>query len=115
VICLDPQGIPAHTVIAEYLGELYPPYRWCEKLDAIQQAQQNYELKPNLPDFYNILLERPRKDQRGYGKPTLTFDPSLFVSGLTYLRQGCSSLMLLKERILEVVVLILVIQIVLLR
>jgi hypothetical protein len=32
-----------------------------------QQAQQLFELKPVLPDFYNILLERPRHDPRGYG------------------------------------------------
>jgi hypothetical protein len=86
VICIDPQGIPPHTVIARYLGELYPPYRWCEKLDAIQQAQQNYELKPTLPDFYNILLERPRKDQRGYGlvpSPLLLLCPVLSVLRLT--------------------------------
>lgn len=73
MICIDPSGIDAHTVIAEYLGELFPPYRWCEKLDAIQQAQRSYELKPTLPDFYNILLERPRKDQRGYGMHTTIF------------------------------------------
>jgi hypothetical protein len=111
VICIDPQGIAAQTVIAEYLGELYPPYRWCEKLDAIQQAQQKYELKPNLPDFYNILLERPRKDERGYGISSLFFPPSSPHLG----HQGCYSLMHHKERILGAVVHILVIQIVLLR
>ncbi|EKU21256.1 set domain protein, partial [Nannochloropsis gaditana CCMP526] len=26
-------------------------------------------LKPALPDFYNILLERPRGDANGYGPP----------------------------------------------
>lgn len=68
IVCTDPNGIPAHVVISEYLGEMYPPYRWCEKLDVVQQAQKIYELKPTLPDFYNILLERPRRDPAGYGK-----------------------------------------------
>jgi hypothetical protein len=67
VICTNPNGIGAHVVIAEYLGELYPPYRWCERLDAVEKAQKTFELKPSLPDFYNILLERPRQDPRGYG------------------------------------------------
>ena len=39
----------------------------CEKLDVIEQAQLKYQLKPTLPDFYNILLERPRRDVNGYG------------------------------------------------
>ena len=67
VICTAPEGIPPHTVVSEYLGELYPPYRWCEKLDIVEQAQKKFGLKPTLPDFYNILLERPRQDPRGYG------------------------------------------------
>lgn len=68
VICSNPAGIPPHVVIAHYLGELYPPYRWCEKLDVVQQTQEKFGLKPTLPDFYNILLERPRQDPQGYGK-----------------------------------------------
>jgi hypothetical protein len=54
-------------MVSEYLGEIYPPYRWCERLDVIEQAQQWFGLKPTLPDFYNILLERPRQDPDGYG------------------------------------------------
>lgn len=67
VICIRPEGIPAHVLVAQYLGEIYPPHRWCERLDVIEQAQKQFELKPTLPDFYNILLERPRQDPRGYG------------------------------------------------
>jgi Protein SET DOMAIN GROUP 2 C-terminal/SET domain len=33
----------------------------------VEQAQQTFGLKPVLPDFYNILLERPRQDPNGYG------------------------------------------------
>ena len=60
VICTQKGGIPPHVLVSEYLGEIYPPYRWCERLDVIEQAQQRFGLKPALPDFYNILLERPR-------------------------------------------------------
>jgi hypothetical protein len=67
VICIAPGGIPPHTVVSDYLGEIYPPYRWCERLDVVEQAQQTFGLKPTLPDFYNILLERPRQDPDGYG------------------------------------------------
>jgi hypothetical protein len=67
VICTDPAGIPPHVVISEYLGELYPPYRWCEKLGVLEKTQKIFGLKPALPDFYNILLERPRLDEKGYG------------------------------------------------
>ena len=67
VVCVSPEGIPAHKLVCEYLGEMYPPYRWCERQDIVQQAQQKFSLKPTLPDFYNILLERPREDPAGYG------------------------------------------------
>jgi hypothetical protein len=68
VVCINPDGIQPHQFVTEYLGELYPAYRWCERMDVVEQAQQTFELKPTLPDFYNILLERPRQDPDGYGK-----------------------------------------------
>lgn len=46
--------------------ELYPAWRWCEKMDAVEEAKQKHGLKPDLPDFYNLILERPREDARGY-------------------------------------------------
>lgn len=67
VICTKDDGIAPEEFVCEYLGELYPPYRWCERIDVIKQAQEKYSLKPSLPDFYNILLERPRQDPEGYG------------------------------------------------
>jgi hypothetical protein len=67
VVCTNPEGIAPHIVVSEYIGEMYPAYRWCEKLDVIEQAQEKYNLKPILPDFYNILLERPRREKSGYG------------------------------------------------
>lgn len=67
VICCNANGIPAHSLVAEYLGELYPPHRWCEKIAVTKKAQSKFGLKPTLPDFYNILMERHRLDPDGYG------------------------------------------------
>ena len=36
-------------------------------MDAIEITQQRKSLKPALPDFYNMALERPQSDPRGYG------------------------------------------------
>jgi len=68
VICNVKGGIPPHVMVTQYLGELYPAFRWCERMDVVEQAQAHFELKPVLPDFYNILLERPRNDSEGYGE-----------------------------------------------
>ncbi|CAM9778890.1 unnamed protein product, partial [Laminaria digitata] len=67
VICKDPEGLEANSFITEYLGELFPAWRWSEKTDAVEEAKMTHGLKPDLPDFYNIMLERPREDSRGYG------------------------------------------------
>ena len=67
IIVTAPEGIKPHQFISEYLGDIYPPYRWCERLDVVEQAQRKHSMKPTLPDFYNILLERPRQDPAGYG------------------------------------------------
>lgn len=86
VVCIDPSGIEPHVFVTEYLGELYPSYRWCERLDVVEQAQKQFELKPVLPDFYNILLERPRSDPRGYGTGSDPCYPILFSSEFLLLR-----------------------------
>ena len=38
VVCVRPEGISAHQLVCEYLGEMYPPYRWCERQDIVQQV-----------------------------------------------------------------------------
>ena len=38
----DQQGLPAHVVVTEYLGEMYPPFRWCEKMAVVEQAQKKF-------------------------------------------------------------------------
>ena len=50
-----------------YIRYMYV-YRWCERTDVVEKARAAFGLKPALPDFYNILLERPRHDPAGYGK-----------------------------------------------
>jgi hypothetical protein len=64
-ILLSP--VSANSLVTFYRGELYPSWRWGEKMDAIDITQQRKDLKPALPDFYNMILERPQLDPRGYG------------------------------------------------
>lgn len=59
-------GLKANSLVTYYRGEVYPAWRWCEKLDAIEHVQKKLNLRPNLPDFYNMAMERPKKDPRGY-------------------------------------------------
>lgn len=59
--------IEANTLVTFYRGEVYPSWRWGEKMDAIEITQNRKGLKPALPDFYNMALERPQSDPRGYG------------------------------------------------
>jgi hypothetical protein len=61
------QKVDANRLVTFYRGELYPSWRWGEKMDAITMTQDRKNLKPALPDFYNMALERPQIDPRGYG------------------------------------------------
>lgn len=65
-IVLCPKIAP-NRLVTYYRGEVYPSWRWGEKMDAISVIQQKKGLKPRLPDFYNMALERPQTDPRGYG------------------------------------------------
>lgn len=47
--------------------DLYPAWRWTEKVTAVEEAKKEHGLKEGLPDFYNMQFERPREDARGYG------------------------------------------------
>ena len=53
-IVLKPR-INANTLVTFYRGEIYPSWRWGEKMDAIDLTQQHIGLRPNLPDFYNMV------------------------------------------------------------
>jgi len=66
-VVLKKSGLKSNSLVTHYRGEIYPPWRWGEKLDAIEKTQQRIGLRPTLPDFYNMALERPRVDPRGFG------------------------------------------------
>eukprot|EP00883_Tetradesmus_obliquus_P002426 jgi/Sobl393_1/12606/SZX60780.1 len=61
VVVARQEGVPAFTFVEEYFGQLHTGWRWFEMQDAIKKITQK-----ELPDFYNILLERPRDDPDGY-------------------------------------------------
>mmetsp|Transcript_5214 Transcript_5214/g.10393 ORF Transcript_5214/g.10393 Transcript_5214/m.10393 type:complete len:1956 (+) Transcript_5214:214-6081(+) len=66
-VCLSPEGLERNRLVTFYRGEVYPSWRWSEKQDAITTVQRKVGIKPNLPDFYNMALERPRSDPEGFG------------------------------------------------
>lgn len=103
VVCADKGGIRPDVFVSEYLGEIYPPYRWCEKLDVLRKVQNMYGVKPTLPDFYNILLEKHRTNSDGYGmlsglclvfflKPSFNFCQTgmIFVDASQFANMGSS-------------------------
>lgn len=65
-VVIGEHGLKANSLVTYYRGEVFPAWRWCEKLDAIEYVQKELGLRPNLPDFYNMAMERPMKDPRGY-------------------------------------------------
>ena len=65
-VVIDEHGLKTNSLVTYYRGEVFPAWRWCEKLDAIEHVQKQLGLRPNLPDFYNMAMERPMKDPRGY-------------------------------------------------
>ncbi|CAL8467814.1 g7352 [Coccomyxa elongata] len=61
LMCNRAEGLPPLTFVEEYLGEVHTPWRWFEMQDIIRKTMGD-----ELPDFYNIVLERPRDDPTGY-------------------------------------------------
>lgn len=61
LVCKREDGIPPLTFVEEYLGEIHTPWRWFELQDAVKKITGS-----ELPDFYNIVLERPKDDPDGY-------------------------------------------------
>ncbi len=61
LVCRRQGGLPRLTFVEEYLGEIHTPHRWFELQDAVKKITGD-----ELPDFYNITLERPRDDPDGY-------------------------------------------------
>lgn len=61
VVAPGGRPVPPFTFVEEYLGEVHPAWRWYELQDAVKRASGT-----ELPDFYNIALERPKHDPSGY-------------------------------------------------
>ena len=70
IFCKKKEGIKQNELIAPYLGEIYSPYLWYEKQDLIKSKKMD----KNLPDFYNIMLERMKTDPDGYN--LIMIDPN---------------------------------------
>uniref|UniRef100_A0A6A7FXM5 Histone-lysine N-methyltransferase ATXR3 n=2 Tax=Hirondellea gigas TaxID=1518452 RepID=A0A6A7FXM5_9CRUS len=61
------KSFEAHEFLGEYVGELYPSWRWFEReatIKSVKKAVQ--ENAPVLPEFYNMVLERHEDDPLGY-------------------------------------------------
>lgn len=64
VVCNKEEGFSEDDFVVEFLGEVYPTWKWFEKQDGIRSLQKNN--KDPAPEFYNIYLERPKGDADGY-------------------------------------------------
>ncbi|XP_057838042.2 histone-lysine N-methyltransferase ATXR3 [Cryptomeria japonica] len=64
VVCNKEGGFEKDDFVVEFLGEVYPAWRWYEKQDGIRSFQKKD--KDPAPEFYNIVLERPKSDGAGY-------------------------------------------------
>ncbi|KAL5793974.1 hypothetical protein ACOSP7_002568 [Xanthoceras sorbifolium] len=64
VVCNKERGFGKDDFVVEFLGEVYPVWKWLEKQDGIRSLQKNS--KEPAPEFYNIYLERPKGDADGY-------------------------------------------------
>lgn len=66
VACAKKEGISANSIICKYLGEVYPAWYWFEKQDVLKGKLRELGLEHCLPEFYNIVLERPMASPGGY-------------------------------------------------
>lgn len=66
VACAKKEGISANSIICKYLGEVYPAWYWFEKQDVLKGKLRELGLEYCLPEFYNIVLERPMASPGGY-------------------------------------------------
>ncbi|XP_020232383.1 histone-lysine N-methyltransferase ATXR3 isoform X1 [Cajanus cajan] len=64
VVCDKAEGFGEDDFVVEFLGEVYPVWKWFEKQDGIRSLQKNSN--DPAPEFYNIYLERPKGDADGY-------------------------------------------------
>ena len=53
--------------MVDFLGEMYPPWAWQAKQDAIKTVQRIRGMRESgPPEFYNMQLERPAGDAEGF-------------------------------------------------
>ncbi|KAJ4851262.1 hypothetical protein Tsubulata_019950, partial [Turnera subulata] len=64
VVCNKEGGFGVEDFVVEFLGEVYPAWKWFEKQDGIRSLQK--DSNDPAPEFYNIYLERPKGDADGY-------------------------------------------------
>lgn len=91
-ICQQKGGIQMSSLITEYLGEIYSPAIWYERQDIIKQInfqmhKQKKRSQKNMPDFYNILLDRHKDDPSGYD--LLMIDPMVKGNYVSRLSHSC--------------------------
>ena len=69
VVChpSNKRGIKAGELVVDFLGEMYPPWAWQAKQDAIKTVQRIRGMRESgPPEFYNMQLERPAGDAEGF-------------------------------------------------
>lgn len=67
VTCADANGVQVGELVVDFLGEMYPPWAWFAKQDAIKTAQKLKGMRESgPPEFYNMQLERPPGDAEGF-------------------------------------------------
>ena len=86
VFCNHTKKINRNEFVSEYLGEIYPSWRWFEKQDAIKNLYKTRN-KPVLLDFYNLMFERPKDDPAGYD--VMFIDPILKGNFASRLSHSC--------------------------
>ena len=69
VVChpMSETGVKAGDLVVDFLGEMYPPWAWQAKQDAIKTVQRIRGMRESgPPEFYNMQLERPPGDAEGF-------------------------------------------------
>jgi len=96
IFCKKKEGIKSNELINTYLGEIYPPWYWFEKQDLIKK----HKLDKELPDFYNIMLERLKTDESGYD--VIFIDPNSkgnFSSRMSHsCEPNCNTVLMISNR-----------------
>lgn len=98
VVCINPNGITKNSLIIKYYGEVYPPWYWYLKQDAIKsfltqlkkgkfKRLSQYKNDYNM-EFYNIFLEKHRSEPKG--TELLVVDPIMKGNYASRLSHSCA-------------------------